>query len=65
MINRNIYFQTKYTVLDEDCVSILMQYVLEPRMIMDRDGNGTKIFAYAYESIEGRRNAQKVHELIW
>nr|XP_039269877.1 zinc finger MYND domain-containing protein 19-like [Styela clava] len=57
--------KTKYTILDEDDISLVTTYVFEPRMNIDHNGNGVRIFAYAYSVKRGRTHAKRVQDLLW
>ena len=48
------YLQTKYTILDERDIGLVHQYTFEPRLEVDRNGHGAKIYAVCYIYERGR-----------
>jgi len=55
----------KYTILDEEDIALVEQFVFEPRIEIDRNGNGAKVYAYAYKKEQGRKSACSLHNMLW
>ena len=51
--------------MDEEDIALVEQFVFEPRIEIDRNGNGAKVYAYAYKKEHGRKNACSLHNMLW
>ncbi|XP_077986949.1 zinc finger MYND domain-containing protein 19-like [Glandiceps talaboti] len=57
--------KTKYSLLDERDISLVERYAFEARVEIDKDGNGAKVYAMAYDIHKGRNTGRYVHDLLW
>ena len=57
--------QTKYTILDERDIGLVHQYTFEPKLDIDKNGHGAKIFAVCFIYERGRETAVYVQDLLW
>lgn len=57
--------KVKYTIIDEDDISLIENYAFEPRVDVDPNGMGARVYAYIYPVKEGNANAQRLHTVLW
>ncbi|GFO19990.1 Zinc finger mynd domain-containing protein 19-like [Plakobranchus ocellatus] len=57
--------KAKYALIDERDISIVQQQAIEPRVEVDRNGNGARIYAIAHEVGKGRDHGVYLHHLLW
>jgi len=55
----------KYTLLDERDIILARDFTFEARLEIDKNGNGAKIYAYAFHITKGRRYSIHLHDLLW
>ena len=65
ILSNALYLQTKYTILDERDIGLVHQYTFEPKLDIDRNGHGAKIFAVCFIYERGRETAVYVQDLLW
>lgn len=64
-VNKCVFFQTKYALLDERDIGLVHEYAFEARTEIDKNGCGATIFAYAYQYEQGRSSGIYVQDLLW
>ncbi|KAH9507345.1 Zinc finger MYND domain-containing protein 19 [Bulinus truncatus] len=57
--------KSKYALLDERDISIVQQHAIEPRVEVDKNGNGARIYAVAHDIGKTRSNGRYLHEFLW
>ncbi|GFQ74504.1 zinc finger MYND domain-containing protein 19 [Trichonephila clavata] len=55
----------KYTLLDKQDISLLQNHLLEAFVEVDRNGQGARVFAFAYDVKKGKERGRYVHEMLW
>ncbi|XP_022089005.1 zinc finger MYND domain-containing protein 19-like [Acanthaster planci] len=55
----------KYSLLDEQDISLVERYAFEARVDVCKDGNGASVFAYTYDIQKGRNSGCYLHDLLW
>jgi len=55
----------KYTIIDEDDISLIENFGFEPRVDIDRNGLGARVYAYVYSLKEGKETARCLHNMLW
>ncbi|KAL8613219.1 hypothetical protein ACOMHN_001544 [Nucella lapillus] len=57
--------KSKYALIDEADIPIVQQYAVEARVEVDKNGQGAAVYAFAFDCTRGRKNSQKLHEMLW
>ncbi len=55
----------KYSLLDEQDISLVERYAFEARVDVCKDGNGANVFAYTYDVQKGRNSGCYLQDLLW
>lgn len=55
----------KYSLLDERDIPLVNRFRFEARVDIDRDGNGAKIYAYAFDLNKEKTGGCYFHEYVW
>lgn len=55
----------KYSLLDEQDISLVERYAFEARVDVDKDGNGANVYAYTFDMSRGRSSGCYLQDLIW
>ncbi|XP_012945417.1 zinc finger MYND domain-containing protein 19 [Aplysia californica] len=57
--------KSKYALIDERDINVVQQHAIEPRVEVDKNGNGARIYAIAHDIGKGRNYGKYLHELLW
>uniref|UniRef100_A0A0B6ZD72 MYND-type domain-containing protein n=1 Tax=Arion vulgaris TaxID=1028688 RepID=A0A0B6ZD72_9EUPU len=57
--------KSKYALIDERDINIVQQHAIEPRVEVDKNGNGACVYAIAHDICRGHSSGKYLHELLW